>query len=179
MNMPSLETDRYNWDIREQEDRFIWPSTGPQDGGGGESGGNGGATGGVGSATARYFADLTKQVKDYLNPISDYFSQLKTARDEMEKNQRELQGYADAFRDDPMGAARRILVQHGEEGFKKQIVQKIQDLRTGKAGTGFLPKFIAKTQAGMAKARIPESPRADIGKAPDLRQRVNTKDFYK
>jgi len=113
-----------------------------------------------------------------LQPIVNYYRELDAARRQAMGQATELQGYADDLVTDPVGATKRILTQQGEAGFEK-LKQKVQNLRTGKEGTGFLPNFIAKTQAELAGAKIPESPRRDIGKPSPLRQRVNTKDFYK
>lgn len=119
-----------------------------------------------------------EDIKTTISPIIDYYKELDKARKEATGQATELQGYADDLATDPVGATKRILTQQGEAGFNK-LKQKVQNLRTGKEGTGFLPNFIAKTQAELAGAKIPESPRRNIGKASPLRQRVNTKDFYK
>jgi len=125
---------------------------------------------------AQYFKELMDEIgtSDVANYIKD---QIQAAKD-FKAQSAELNRYADALRDDPVAGTKKILVDAGQATFDK-IKQNAENLRTGKAGTGFLSNYIAKTEGQLAGAKIPKSPMRNIGEPSPLRQRVNTKDFYK
>ena len=129
-----------------------------------------------GLAIAQYFKELMDEIgtSDVANYIKD---QIQAAKD-FKAQSAELNRYADALRDDPVAGTKKILVDAGQATFDK-IKQNAENLRTGKAGTGFLSNYIAKTEGQLAGAKIPKSPMRNIGEPSPLRQRVNTKDFYK
>jgi len=125
--------------------------------------GDGKKPGRIGSASSEYLKDLKKQIQDYLSPLTDYFKDLRDARFAEFEQMKEVG-------DDPTAWAKAKL-ETGTDTLLHSAVNK------ARKGTAFLNNFIAQTKKELNTAKIPNTPKADIGKAPGLRKRVNTKGF--
>lgn len=132
---------------------------------------SGGVTGGGISDRIGIDPEEIKRIIDpYLEPIRRYYQDAMDAaqqtRETMTSTMNTLQGET---------GLRDVLSQTLEPTVRS-VKQKASDLKTG---TGFLGQFVRKTQAELANRKIPQSPKSDLGEPAGLRQRVNTKGFYR
>jgi hypothetical protein len=160
MHKNQVENDPYQWNSREQVDPYEWPDTEPQDK----------DEDGIGSPTISYIQDLISQTKQSISPISQYFKELAAARQGDLENTNRIMGEIEAAGNDPEKWAKDTL----EAGASPIITAAVNKARQG---TAFLNNFMAQTRKELGSAKIPHTPKADIGKAPGLRKRVNTKGF--
>lgn len=167
--MPSLETDRYNWNIREQEDPFNWPSPGPQDGGGG-------ATGGAGDG--RQIGDSTKEyISTIIKPISDYISSVMDVWKKSQKEQEELGQFGKDLLKDPL-SFQSTLAKTFSDTLTPLTKTLLSAAQRGKE-SGPISDFMKSTDRGLASIRIPKSKPASQRPINKLQKRENTKGFYK
>jgi hypothetical protein len=105
-----------------------------------------------------------------IQPVIDYFKELRDAARGVSADNNQIMGEIEAAGNDPEKWAKDTL----EAGASPIITAAVNKARQG---TAFLNNFMAQTKKELASAKIPRTSKADIGKAPGLRKRVNTKGF--
>lgn len=172
---PVDDPDPYEWETRPQDegesggdkddtDPYDW-KTRPQD-----EGGPGGEKSGP---WGTYFKDLHKQIKDYLQPMRDYYTDALDAAKSTREAAAAQAELLNRLREP--GGTEAAISSSLEQPFGA-LKSKAEGLRSG---TGFLSQFIKQTKADLADRKIPQSPRKDLGEPAGLKQRVNTKGFYR
>ena len=114
--------------------------------------------------------DITPVIEP-IQPIIDYFKELEDSRRAASSENNRLAAELETFGNDP------------EEWAKEKLKQGAHPLVTAAAnkarkGNAFLNDFINRTKQDLAFAKIPESPKRDLGEPSPLRARINTRGFY-
>jgi hypothetical protein len=126
---------------------------------------------GIGSQTSDYITDLILQTQNSLSPITDYFKDLMATRRGEQADLDAITAELQQAGNDPTEWAKRKL-ELGAFPIVDVAVKKARE------GTAFLRDFMNKTKQDLASAKIPKSPKRDLGEPSPLRARINTRGFY-